>query len=309
MNTDLNDIIVLVRVVETGSFSAAARKLGAPKSTVSRRIARLERALGARLLQRTTRKLGLTDAGEIYYQHCVRALAELDGAQRTVSGMQQEPTGTLRLTAPPDFSQPIVGELVSAYGEKYPDVRVVAETTTRMVDLVVEGFDLALRAGTLQDSSLVARRLATFGVYLYASPAYLERFGTPLRPEELRGHRALLLGSDKTHALWTLRNADEEVSVDMEGHVASNDVTLLRTAACGGRGIARLATLTCFQEERAGRLVRVLPDYLAGETGVYAVFPSGEQLAPKVRAFVELAVERMDRIEAPRVRTRTILDE
>jgi DNA-binding transcriptional LysR family regulator len=296
---DLNDVVCLAEVVATGSFSAAARRLAVPKSTVSRRIARLEKDLGVRLLQRTTRKLGLTDAGEVYYHHCSRALSLLDEGQRSVVGMQQAPSGTLRLTAPPDLAQPLVGEIIAEFGEQHPDVHVVAEMTTRMVDLVSEGFDLAIRAGTLADSSLVARRLALFGIQLWASPDYLARFGTPTTPHELRGHRCLLLGTERPRASWTLEGAEGIVTVDVDGQLASNDVMLLRRAAVSARGIARLPTITCFEAEREGRLVRVLPDYSCGESGVYAVFPSGTHLSAKVRAFVEVAAIVVARAELP----------
>lgn len=296
---DLNDVACLAEVVATGSFSAAARRLAVPKSTVSRRIARLERDLGVRLLQRTTRKLGLTDAGEAYYQSCSRALALLEEGRRSVTGMQREPSGTLRLTAPPDLAQPLVGEVIAEFGERHPEVHVVAEMTTRMVDLVSEGFDLAIRAGTLADSSLVARRLAVFGIHLWASPAYLERSGAPAEPRDLRSHRCLLLGTERPRAAWSLEGTDGIVTIDVEGQLASNDVTLLRQAAVNGRGIARLPTITCFEEERKGRLVRVLPDYSSGESGVFAVFPSGTHLSPKVRAFVEVAALVVARVELP----------
>jgi DNA-binding transcriptional LysR family regulator len=297
MAIDLNDVVYLARVVETGSFSAAARRLAVPKSTVSRRIARLEKDLGVRLLQRTTRKLGLTDAGELYYQYCSRALSQLDEGQRLLSHMQQAPSGTLRLTAPPDLAQPLVGQLVAEFGRRFPEVHVVAEMTTRVVDLVAEGFDLAIRAGTLSDSSLVARRLATFGIYLWASPEYLANARPLKQPSDLRRHRCLLLGSERTRATWTLQGPSGIVAVDVEGELASNDVTLLRRAAVAGRGVARLPTITCFEEEGARRLVRVLPEFQCGEAGVYAVFPSGAHLSPKVRAFVELAVEVMSSVE------------
>lgn len=296
---DLNDVACLAEVVATGSFSAAARRLAVPKSTVSRRIARLEKDLGVRLLQRTTRKLGLTDAGEIYYQHCSRALTLLDEGQRSVTGMQQAPSGTLRVSAPPDLAQPLLGEIIAEFGELHPDVHVVAEMTTRMVDLVTEGFDLAIRAGTLADSSLVARRLASFGVHLWASPSYLERHGTPRSPRELRGHRCLLLGTERPRASWSFESDEGILTIDVEGQLASNDVTLLRRAAVSGRGIARLPTITCFEEERQGRLVRLLDAFASGEAGVYAVFPSGTHLSPKVRAFVEVAARVVGRIELP----------
>lgn len=298
MTSDLNDVIVLVRVVETGSFSGAARRLGVPKSTVSRRIARLERDLGARLLQRTTRRLSLTDAGQIYYRHCSRVLAELDEAHRTVSGMQQQPSGVLRLTAPHDLAA-IVSTLIADFSERYPEVRVVTEMTTRVIDLVAEGFDLALRAGQLHDSSLIARRLASFDVVLYASPQYLERCGMPELPRHLANHRCLTLGSQRTSESWQLTGPDGAETVEVQAFLASNDVTLLCNAAAAGMGIANLPTLTCREDEKAGRLVRVLPTYRGGETGLYAVFPTGEHLAPKVRRFVELAAVHMSRLAEP----------
>lgn len=295
MNVDLNDVVVLVRVVETGSFSAAARRLGVPKSTVSRRISRLEKELGVRLLQRTTRKLNLTDAGKLYYQRCSKVLTDLDEVQRTIGNMQSEPRGTLRLSAPNDMAQPFVAGLIADYCARYPDVRVVVEISTRFVDLVAEGFDLALRAGSLQDSSLVARRLSKFQARLYASPEYLARAGVPQSPEALRKHRCLLLGAERNAAVWQLSGPDGVSRVEVVGAVTSNDVLLLRGAAVAGMGIVNLPILTCADEEQSGRLVRVLPEYGGTESGLYAVYPTGQQLSPKVRRFIELAVEHAAR--------------
>jgi DNA-binding transcriptional LysR family regulator len=287
---DLNDVRVLVSVVDSGSFSEAARRLDLPKSSVSRRVARLERALGARLLQRTTRHLHLTDAGQLYYRHCVRVLHELDQAASTINELQGAPRGTLRLSAPNDLDG-IVSSLVYKYQALYPDVRVLLDLTTRYVDVVSEGFDLVLRAGVLSDSSLVARRLMRFTFQLFASETYVQRKGMPTTPDELRNHDCLCVGTLRAGATWELHGPGRVERVDVTGPIASNDLSFLRQAVVDGRGIGRLPVRLGDRLDigRPG-LVRILPDYRGTESGLYAVYPSAERLAPKIRRFVELAV-------------------
>ncbi len=295
MNLDLNDVLVFARVVEAGGFSAAAKRLGLPKSTVSRRVARLEKDLGARLLQRTTRKLSLTDAGSVYYGHCNRVLNELDAAQRTVSNLQDSPRGVLRVTAPNDVGFVFLGDLVAEYQAKYPEVQVVAELSTRHVDLVAEGFDVALRGGNLRDSSLVARKLNRSRSRLFASSKYLKRYGTPKKPEDLAEHRCLLVGHNVLNSTWSLRGPKGDVQVDVSGSISSNDYGFLKRAALAGSGIANLPRTVCPAKES---LQRVLPEFSGAETGLYAVYPTAHQLSPKVRSFIDMAAKFVDRLVA-----------
>ena len=290
MSPNLNDVLVFSRVVEAGGFTAAAARLGLPKSTVSRRVMRLERALGARLLQRTTRKLRLTDAGAIYYGHCNRVLSELEAAERCINKLEESPRGVLRVTAPGDVG-PFLAELVVTYQARYPEVVVVAELSTRQVDLVAEGFDVALRGGHLRDSSLMARRLASARSRLWASPGYLQKCGEPTTPQQLQDHGCLLFGVNIPQATWRLTGPSGDVQVDVSGPLSSNDLGFLRDAAVAGAGIANLPGLS---GKPPTPLVRVLPDYEGSASGLYAVYPSSQLLSPKVRCFIDLAAELVE---------------
>src|SRR4051812_19181871 len=241
---DLGEILVFTRVVQGGSLTAAAASLGMPKSTVSRKLSELEERVGARLLQRTTRKLSLTDVGRIYYEHCVRIVAELEEAQLAVTQLQSTPKGLLRLTAPVTFAP--LGPILAEYLRLYPDVQVDLVCTDRNVNLVEEGFDLALRFGHTPDSTVISRKLGVVRRYLLAAPELIDRLGVPKEPADLERLPCLVfapLGST-----WTLASGSKELSVTVQPRLAINDYDMLRSVARGGIGIALLPEYQCLED-------------------------------------------------------------
>lgn len=291
---DLEEVAAFLRVAEAGSFTEASRKLGLPKSTVSRRVARLEEKLGAQLLHRTTRSLALTEAGNVFHERAARALAGLEEATQAVRESQETPRGHLRVTAPYDLGEAL-GPLVAAFAGQNPGVTVELLLTDQRLDLVADNIDLALRgAPSLPDSSLVARRLATMKMYLLASPAYLKRHGRPKAPADLAGHALLVMRTNHGRTKLRLYGAGGEQEVAVRTAIAANDFTLLRQAALAGAGIAVLPDARVANELRGGRLVRVLPDYTAGEGNMYVVHPASRLLPAKARAFQEFVLEHVE---------------
>jgi DNA-binding transcriptional LysR family regulator len=287
----LHDIAVFTKVADAGSFTAAARALDMPKSTVSRRVANLEEALGVRLLHRTTRKVRLTDDGRAYAERCRRAIADLDEAERLLTARRAEPRGTLRVTAPVDFGEQYLGPIVAEYLRRHEDVRVEVELTPRVVDLVEEGFDVAIRLGALPPSALIARRLRGGGAHLYASPRYLARRGAPRTVDDLARHDCIAFRRGGRTS-WTLQGPSGERTIERPARLVVNHLPLAREAAVAGLGIAVLPGYLGEDAVRAGRLRRVLSRWATADTPVHAVYPSARQLSAKVRAFLDLLVER-----------------
>ncbi len=290
----LDDVAVFVRVVEAASFTAAAEALALSQSAVSKAVSRLEDELGVRLLTRSTRRLTLTESGAVLYERAARALGELDEACLAVTALQQEPRGRLRVSAPMSFAILRLTGLVAEFLERYPGVTVDLRLDDRRVDLVAEGFDLALRIGDLNDSSLVARRLATCHQRALAAPAYLERHGTPRHPDELRHHNCLIYSYAETAKLWRFIGSDgEELTVPVRGNLEANNGLAGREAALAGLGVLLTPDFYVADAVRAGTLVPILEDWRLPERGIYALYPERRLLAPKVRAFVDFLAERM----------------
>lgn len=289
MKADPEDVIAFVAVVGNGSFSAAARALGVPKSSVSRRLKKLEHTLSTQLLQRTTRTLQLTEAGQNYHTRCRRALEELEGAEQVLEGMLETPTGVLKLTLPHGIEE-TVGDLLHRYLERFPEVRVVTNVTNAQLDLVREGFDVALRAGTLQDSSLVARKVAAAQAGLWASADYIAQYGAPRTLSELKEHRFLVFGKSPTTTLTLLGPTGTE-QVKLTGVMASNGFGLLFRMCSQGHGIALLPRQLAERADNARALVRLLPDHCLPSPALYVVYPSAHYLSPKVRRFVDMCLE------------------
>jgi DNA-binding transcriptional LysR family regulator len=285
---DLKAIAIFVNVVEHRSFRAASATLGIPKSTVSLKIAQLEDQLGVRLLERTTRTLRLTDAGTTYYRQTAPALDALREAATRVAALQTRPTGRLRLTTTLEFGQNVLPEVLDAYLRRYPEVEIQIELGDRRVDLIEEGFDLAIRAGVLQDSTLIARALPTRAFRIYASPAYLRRCGEPRQPEQLRDHDCLLMTGHQAPGTWRFRRGRRAITVEVHGKIAVNSLALVAALAAAGHGIARLPEQIGNAAVAAGKLRRIL-DHLTPEAiPWHAVYPSARNLSPKVRAFLDL---------------------
>lgn len=285
---------IFTKVVEAGSFTKAAEQLALPKSTVSRRVSDLEDQLGTLLLQRTTRKLTLTLSGELFYARTSHIVEELQQAQVALEELQSAPRGLLRITTPADMAT-MIPRLTGEFQELYPDVDVVVFATGRRVDLVAEGYDLALRAGRLSDSSMVSKKLLSSRFGVYASPEYLRINGVPQTPSDLTKHRCLCFGTDRTSSTWILHGPDGSQEVSVTGHLASNDFSVLRSATMLGQGVAVLPDFDTRGETTAGRLQQILPEFTSDAGNLYAVYPSARHVSPKVRAFVDFATEWMSR--------------
>lgn len=302
---DINDLLFFAHVVKAKSFSGAARQLGVSKSRISKSVARLETTLGVRLLHRSTRRLSLTEVGEAYFEHCDRILDELVQADSTVSRLHLEPRGKLKISAPVAFSTLHVASALPEFMAQYPDLSVDMTISDRLVDLVEEGFDLALRITREPGQHLVARRLAPIRRKICASPDYLARRGVPQMPEDLAQHNCLDYTYMNTQGFWHLTGPNGDASVAVSGSLRINDDEALSQAVLGGLGLALLPTFIVGRELQAGRLVEVLPGYLPVEHFVYAVHLPNRHLPLKVRVFIDFLLARFgtepywDKPEAP----------
>ena len=288
---DLNEIAVFTRVVQAGSFTAAAKLLGMPKSTVSRKVSDLEERLNARLLQRTTRKLSLTDAGRTYFDYGVRIVSEIEAAENAVGSLQDKPRGLLRVTA--GLNSAWLGDIVADYMKRHPEVQLEILCTGRQVDLVEERFDVGIRAGVLVDSSLVARSLGSVTWFLVATGGYLKRRRRPQAPGDLADHDCLVFGAGSTSVNLRLQRGEQSVQVAIAAHLLVSDFDVLHAAASAGIGIALLPAYRCIDDLRVHRLERVLRDWNAPATPVHAVYPTARHLSAKVKSFVEHLQKRM----------------
>lgn len=286
---DIAALASFVKVVQTGSFTRAADVLGTQKAQVSRTVSQLERRLGVRLLERTTRALSLTEIGREIFERALGILAAVEDAERVALQVQGEPRGVLRLSCGVEFGMIAVSGWISAFVERYPQVAVEADFSGRLVDLVHEGFDLAIRLGELADSGLAARRLGELRYGLFAAPRYLQRRGTPGTPQALREHDLAVFTGGATRNAWRLTNGGHTERVEVGGRVRVNNSFAVRDAAVRGLGIARLPLLVAEPELARGTLVPVLAEWQPDTVPVHAVFASARYLTPKVRAFIDHA--------------------
>jgi DNA-binding transcriptional LysR family regulator len=286
----LDEMSVFVRVVATGSLSAAARELSLSPAMISRRLAALETRLGVRLVNRTTRSLHLTDEGASYYDSCTRVLAEIEQADAEVSAARQEPQGTLRVALPASFGNQYVAPLVPAFAARYPAVQLSLSLSDRHVSLVEEGFDLAIRIASLADSSLAARKLAPNRRVVCASPAYLERYGTPRTPQDLAAHNCVLAGD--FNATWEYKGPDGKAdTVRVNGRYVCDNWEVLREWALAGLGVALKSTWDVRRHLEDGSLVSLLPGYsFHSDVAIYALYPHRRHLPAKTRAFIDFLV-------------------
>ena len=291
---------VFVRVVEAGSLSAAGRVLGLAPSSVSRRIGELEAMLGVGLLRRTTRKLSLTEAGETYFERSREILRAVDEASLAVTEKRAGPSGILRITVAASIARRHVAPAIAAFHARYPAVQVAMSVTDRIVDIVGEGFDVALRLGPLDDSSLIARKVGEGRRLVCASPAYLERAGRPEHPAELGSHACLTFRHHPGVSLWHFRRDDEITDVRATGPLSADNGEALVAAACAGLGFILVPEWLVDEEIGAGRLVEVLAPYAADPptTPLHAVFAPSPYVPAKVRAFVAFLAERFSRADA-----------
>lgn len=288
---ELSHLDTFVKVVQTGSFTRAAEQLHTQKAHVSRVVSQLEAELGVRLLERTTRSLSLTEIGREFFERAVGILGAADDARRAVQQAQGEPRGTLRLSCGVEFGMLAVNRWVRDYLLRHPDVNVDLEMTGRVVDLVHEGFDLAVRVGPLADSTLAARKLGDLHYGLFAAPGYLRRHPPPRQPGDLAQHALIRFSGSRLRLVWTFTRGADTQRVEPVARLNANNSFAVRDAAVDALGIAQLPLLLAQPEVDAGRLVPVLADWKLPSAPVHAVFASARYLTPKVRAFIDLAVE------------------
>lgn len=289
MHLDPNDLLLFARVVEEGSFSRAAERMGMPKSTLSRRLTGLESQLGERLLLRTTRKLTVTDFGHSVLLHAQQVTSEVEAALALAQHRQLEPSGRLRVSMPADFANEVLGPLLAEFVAKYPAISLELDLSPRRVDLIGENFDVAVRIGDLpDDASLAARRLAVFSVGLYASPDYIARRGVPPEPEALMEHDALrLLARNGEPTRWLLSRAEMRWEGTPPGRASANSPELLVRLARSGAGITMLSDHFAEPYVRSGELVQVLADWSLPAVTAWAVFPGRRLMPMRTRVFLD----------------------
>lgn len=286
MFNDLNDIRLFAQVVRQGSVTKGAAALGMPTATVSRRLSSLEQEVGARLVERDARRFELTEAGRAYYEAATRLVDELEAAAAAVSGVAAKPSGAIRLSAPPDFSVAFLSEPLARFAEAHPDIHLDIELSTRRVDLIDEGFDLAVRMGPLTDARLVCRLLTSLPRRLYASPEYVRRKGLPSSPDELDAHRYLALSAEAGAAI-NLTDGKRAVQVTPAPRLTVNAMPMLRQLLSMGAGIALVPDALVREEVKAGRLQCALPMWTASDIEAHLLYRSRTLLPQRVRLLVD----------------------
>ena len=284
---DLNEIAIFIAVVEKGSFTQAAVSLDMPKSTVSAKISSLEARLGVTLIQRTTRKLHITDVGQEYYQQCLHAIAQIAQAEKQVTQDQSVPQGLLRVSAPIELGGTLLPAVIYEFQKKFPQVELELILSDKYVDFIAERIDIGIRVGILKDSSLVAKKLGNIFFAPFASPKYLKNISEPKTPLDLEHHHTVVFTTigDK----WELFSGNSSQEIKVNKAIKINDLNLIKNLTIQGQGITLLPTFLCLPEVKAGKLVRILKKWRTGERPVHIVYPSQKHVSPKIRAFIDLA--------------------
>jgi DNA-binding transcriptional LysR family regulator len=290
----LSAMEVFTNVVEFEGFSAAASHLGISRASVSKQVIQLEESLGARLLNRTTRRVSVTEVGEAYYERCKRVLAEVEEADLLVEQLHSEPRGTLKVSAPMSFGVAHLGPAVSDFLSEYRELSISLTLNDRFTDLIEEGFDIAIRIAQSADSSLIARRLSGVRCVMTATPEYLERKGVPTKPQDLSGHQCLSYSYLASGLEWSIFGPNGATSVKVSGPLKTNNGEVLLQAARQNLGVAFLPNFLVREDIQAGVLVPVLEQYRLPELSVYAVSPPNRFPARKVQAFIAFLAERFE---------------
>lgn len=291
----IGQMVTFARVVESGSFAAAARLLGVNTSVTSKHVSMLEEELGTKLLTRGTRSLKLTEAGAAYFRHCARIVEEVEHARQTVVEMQSAPRGRLRVSAPPGLIAGLVVPWLPEFRERFPLIELDVAAANRFVDLAEEGYDLALRVTDAPQPNLVARKLADMRIAVVAAPSYLARRGAPSEPMDLLQHDCLQFTPPGLMSASVFERDGQRVDVPIRGSIRINHAEPLRTLALGGLGIALLSRHLVHEDLREGRLVRLLPDWRpVVDAALYAVYLPNRYGSPKLRAFVEFLLEKFE---------------
>ncbi|SJZ31916.1 LysR substrate-binding domain-containing protein [Photobacterium toruni] len=281
-----------VAVAETESFTAASKRLGISTAQVSRQVSALENRLNTKLFYRTTRKVSLTEEGNVYYQHCRQVLDGLEDAERAISNLRGTPQGLIKLTAPVTYGEKYIMPLVNDFMLQYPEVEVTIDMTNRQVDLVEGSFDLAIRLGRLTSSSMMAKRLTSRTMYVCASPEYLHKFGIPHSLSELRQHNCLIGNYDH----WRFQESGKEKSIRVNGTLNCNSGYGLRDAVIKGIGLAQLPDYYIDKDLESGAIVPVLTNYQEPDEGIWALYPHNRHLSPKVRMLVDYLAEQLPHV-------------
>ena len=291
---DVNAYIVFAKVVEAESFTGAAELLGESKSAVSKQINRLEDSLGIRLLNRTTRRMSLTEAGEIFYDRVRRVVDEVEEARLAVTQLQESPRGVLRVNAPLSYGIEHLAPILPGFMARYPDLKVDVTLIDRRIDLIDEGVDVAIRIGVLSDTSLIARKLTAYRRLITAAPAYWEKHGKPATPQDLAAHNCLTYAYLSAGRSWRFREQDgRQFDVAVAGNLTANNGEMLAHAAIQGQGVTWLPQFICGPGLEQGDLEPVLEEYELEPVGVFAVFPHTRNLSTKVRVFVDYCAEML----------------
>jgi DNA-binding transcriptional LysR family regulator len=290
---DLSDLLVFTKVVELKTLTEAARALGCPKSTVSRRISRLEEALGAQLLQRSTRAVTVTTEGYIFFEYCLRAIGVLHDGERALQDSQRYTQGVVSLAMPYVLGHGLIGPLLAKFLRLYPHMKLITVMSDTPVELLRQGFDIALAVGPLAHSELVATKIGLTECGAFASPGYLERKGAPQSPVELTRFDLLALGATDRRQKWLLRDGKEEISVEFSAKLVCNDLGLLREAALAELGIANLPAFMCKHDLAQGRLIEVLPTWRSADMNFFALFPDPKSVPVRVRTLIDFLVREL----------------
>lgn len=288
---------VFVRVVESGGFTRAADLLNMPKATVTTHLQNLEAHLGVKLLNRTTRRVSVTPDGAAYYERCLRILADIDETESVLSRAKSTPHGRLRVDVSGGFGRKFLIPVLSEFFERYPDIQLELGCSDRQVDLIEEGVDCVVRGGEQPDSTLVARKLGEIDMVICATPAYLERYGVPLHPNDLANHRVISYFSAKTGRLveWVFSREGERIALNLRGRVAFNDAEAMFEAGRTGLGIMRTAEVWACDPMKRGGLVQILADWQLDPLPLYLMYPQNRHLSAKVRAFADWVAEIYER--------------
>ncbi len=293
MLDDLKRMVIFAHVVEAGSFSGAARRLGIAKSAISKHVSLLEQNIGVRLLNRTTRSLSLTDVGETYFQNCARLLEVAEDAKQCTSALQDVPRGMLKISCPASFGIEHIAPLLNSFLQEYPELRAELLLDDSVVDMTEAGIDVAIRVGWLPDSSLRARKLRDSPRLLCASPGYIERMGLPETPEDLAQHEWVIFTLLPTPHHYTFTKNQKSKEVQVKGRVKTNNGNAVRTLLLEGAGMSALSDFLVAKDLNKGKLIHLLPDYHIADAGIYAVHQSQHLQQAKVRKFIDFLAEKL----------------
>ncbi|MCT7940745.1 MULTISPECIES: LysR family transcriptional regulator [Shewanella] len=295
---DLNGMMLFTAVVRANGFSQAARDIGQPKSTISRKVAQLEEELGVRLLQRDSRNISLTQIGALFFQHCETISQEIEAAKAIIENTHSDIAGSLRIAIPVSFSQEVIGHLCSSFMRLYPNIELDIQFTDNDIGLVGEGYDIAIKYGPLQSSDLVARLLFERQPILVASPNYIKKHGAPATPQELTKHQGILLGTSLSAPIWSIGKGNRKIMATFQRKVRVNSAKMVKRFALDDFGIALLSNTSCKQEIASGSLVPILQEWPMDPIKVYGVYSSRRQLASNISAFLDFISKRYSNQES-----------